>query len=252
MRTEHNILNKIYSLIPKTAFKKISNSIGLEISLKRKSPLFSLLGLRNAPIKTVIDIGANRGQFAKYISHIFPSAKIFCFEPLPGPYAELGKWAKNQKGRVSTINAALGQKNGEIKMILHEDHSPSSSILQTTELSEILFPQTKNQREIQVQQRRLDDIFLENELERDVLIKMDVQGYEDRVIIGGNSVFSLGYACITEISLDMLYQGQATFFNLCNQLFDLGYIYRGNIEQGYGSDGHCISLDALFVKQARR
>src|SRR3712207_638198 len=32
---------------------------------------------------TVIDVGANRGQFALVASHRFPGAVLHCFEPLP-------------------------------------------------------------------------------------------------------------------------------------------------------------------------
>jgi len=251
MRSEDKKANnwlKIDRLIPKSAIQKVFNSFGLQILRKTHTPLFTLLGLKNVPIRTIIDIGANRGQFARYISTIFPAARIFCFEPLPEPYAELQQWAEHQKGRVVAINAALGMENLEITMILHEDHSPSSSILRTTKITEDLYPQTRKQREIQVQQRTLDEVLSLNDLESHVLIKMDVQGYEDRVMAGGKYVFSQSHACITEISLDTLYQGQANFSGLSSEFSKLGYQYAGNIDQKYGSDGHCVFLDALFVR----
>ena len=33
---------------------------------------------------TIIDIGANKGQFTLAARYIFPKSKIFSFEPLPG------------------------------------------------------------------------------------------------------------------------------------------------------------------------
>ncbi len=240
-------------LIPSKTIKKFFNSLGLEITRKKNAPLFTLLGLKNTPIRTIIDIGANRGQFARYISTIFPAAKIFCFEPLPRPYTELQYWAKHHGGgRVVAINAALGAESREVAMTLHDDHITSSSILRTTELTRELYPQTRKQREIQVQQRTLDEVLCLKDLESHVLIKMDVQGYEDRVIAGGRYVFSQSHACITEVSLDTLYQGQATFSGLSSELAKLGYRYAGNIDQKYGSDGHCVYLDALFVRNVPR
>lgn len=253
MRNEDNKENnsvRSHRLIPSEAIKKFFNSLGLEITRKRNVPLFTLLGLKNTPIRTIIDIGANRGQFARYISTIFPAAKIFCFEPLPGPYAELQHWAEIQGGRVVAINAALGAESREVVMTLHDDHITSSSILNTTELTRELYPQTRKQREIQVQQRTLDEMLHPEDLESHVLIKMDVQGYEDRVIAGGRYVFSQSHACITEVSLDTLYQGQATFSGLSSELTKLGYRYAGNIDQKYGPDGHCVYLDAMFVRNA--
>lgn len=85
-------------LNPKTAIQKLFNNFGLQVSYKKSVPLFTLLGLRNVPIRTVIDIGANQGQLARYISGIFPAARIFCFEPLPGSYVELQQWAAHKGG----------------------------------------------------------------------------------------------------------------------------------------------------------
>lgn len=75
--------------ITKRLVKKAFNLIGLDVNIRSKSPKYSLFGIRNLPINTIIDIGANTGQFAKEISKIFPKAKIFCFEPLPDAFKEL-------------------------------------------------------------------------------------------------------------------------------------------------------------------
>ena len=42
---------------------------------------------------SVVDIGANRGQFTLFAAGLFPQARIFAFEPLPGPYAVLARIA---------------------------------------------------------------------------------------------------------------------------------------------------------------
>ena len=41
--------------------------------------------LNKLDCKTIVDIGANRGQFALMARHSFPGAKIISFEPLPEP-----------------------------------------------------------------------------------------------------------------------------------------------------------------------
>ena len=149
---------------------------------------------------------------------------------------------------MSAINAAIGMENREITMMLHEEHTPSSSILPITEKTAELYPQTRRQKPIQVQQKTLDDILYNEKLEDLILIKMDVQGYEDRVIAGGRHVFLKSHACITEISIDMLYQEQASFPGLIDVFANLGYRYGGNIHQAYGPDGHCVFFDALFIR----
>ena len=39
--------------------------------------------------ETVLDVGASRGQFALFSRESFPGTRIICFEPLPGPGADL-------------------------------------------------------------------------------------------------------------------------------------------------------------------
>ena len=68
---------------------------GFDIVRARDNPMNTLLGLKGVPIKTVIDIGANRGQFAKKICEVFPEATVHCFEPLLEPFEQprrLGKY----------------------------------------------------------------------------------------------------------------------------------------------------------------
>jgi FkbM family methyltransferase len=228
------------------------NQVGLDLLRTKNSPAYTLLGLRFRPIRTVIDVGANTGQFAKKISGFFPHAKTYCFEPLPEPYAALEKWARTQNGRVLPFNLAVGDQEGEAEMFLHEEHTPSSSLLATTKLTEQYYPFTKGQRRVVVRQATLDTALSEagDELAGEILIKLDVQGYEDRVIAGGNNIFSKAAACILEVSLDKLYEGQADFKQLFMKLDELGYRYAGNLEQAYAEDGHCVFLDAVFLNKS--
>lgn len=230
------------------------NLAGFDLVKRKNSPDLTLLGLQSRPIKTIVDVGANNGQFAKKISKFFPQATIYCFEPLPEAYSTLSAWAKTQNERVFPINLAVGEDSREVEMFLHDEHTSSSSLLATTELTEQYYPLTKEQSRILVNQKTLDNALEEVQasLESEVLIKLDVQGFEDRVISGGKNVFAKADACILEISLDTLYQGQARFKELLLMLDDLGYRYAGNLEQVYGDDGHCIFLDAVFLKDNTR
>ena len=233
----------------KRIIQRLFNNIGLDIVRSSKNPLRSFLGLKNLPIKTIIDVGANTGQFAKKISSDFPQAYIYSFEPILEPFETLKKWADKQNGRVKVFNIALGDRDGQIEMFSHINHTPSSSTLKTTRLCEGLYPFTRKQTSVSVNLTTLNKFIanLSESLPRDILIKLDVQGYEDRVIRGGTEIFRKASACISEISLDQLYEGQATFKDILLVFYHLGYKYAGNIEQKYAYDGHVISIDALFV-----
>jgi len=231
--------------------RKIFNQIGLDIVRISKSATHSLLGLRNLNIRTIIDVGANKGQFAKYVSSLFPDAYIYCFEPLPEPYKELKQWIEKLKFRkIKAFNIALGDREGTYEMFSHIDHSSSSSFLKTTKLCESFYPFTKKQVSIHVNLTMLDKWLksVSIPLTPEILVKLDVQGYEDRVIRGAKRTFSMAKACILEISLDKLYEDQATFKDISLLLYKLGYNYAGNLKQIYTDDGHVIFIDAVFVK----
>jgi FkbM family methyltransferase len=231
--------------------KKSFNAVGLDLRRIHNIPSQTLLGLATSPFETIIDVGANSGQFAKGIASFFPNAQLICFEPLPTPFAALSSWAKTQGGRVRPLNLALGDEAGSVEMFLHAAHTTSSSLLATTEFSEQYYPFTKEQEKVIVQQSTLDVALREAgvALKPPILIKLDVQGYENRVIAGGNDTFRAAKACILEVCLDELYVGQANFPELVAALDGLGFRYIGNLEQNYAEDGHCIFLDAVFVSR---
>ena len=207
-------------------------------------------GLTRFPIRTVIDIGANRGQFARKALKQFPKAHIYCFEPLLEPFEELQKLAGvERESKITVFNLALGDKEGENKMFLCLGHDDSSSLLKSTKTSEILYPFTKKQTQIPVRLATLDKVMGNlPELLTDILIKVDVEGYEDRVIYGGRKTFQKARACILEICLDKLYEDQATFSKISCFMDTLGFEYAGNLDQVYDKDGKIIYIDAVFVK----
>jgi FkbM family methyltransferase len=205
------------------------------------------------PIHTVIDCGANEGQFARYISRFFPEAAVYCFEPLEQPFRVLSAWAATQGGRVTCFRAALGDQPGEALMHHHVSHTPSSSLLSTTQHEEALFPQTRAQSNVSVSVTTLDAALSKpgTPLKSQILLKLDVQGYEEHVLRGAADLLTKVQACMLEVCVDHLYVGQATFKDLVSLLSDRGLEYAGNLNQWYGNDGRVIWLDALFIRRQR-
>jgi FkbM family methyltransferase len=170
---------------------EIIHSLGFDIVRIPKDFNNPFLGLNRFSINTIIDIGANKGQFAEKALKAFPHARIYCFEPLPEALNELEKLAKKENlSRVKTLNLALGNREGEVQMFHHLDHNDSSSLLKTTKLYESYYPITKKRREISVHLATLDKVAEKNpELSvPEILIKVDTEGYEKFVIEGGKNL----------------------------------------------------------------
>ena len=81
------------------------------------------------------------------------------------------------------------------------------------------------------------------------MIKIDVQGYEDKVIGGAVETISKAKAIIVEVSFRELYEGQPLFEKIFGLLSEKGFSYFGNLYQLLSPvDGAPLQADALFVR----
>src|SRR6185312_2783845 len=58
-------------------------------------------------VKTILDVGANQGQFALSAKHFYPQAAIHSFEPVPAVFNILRHNTRKTNG-INTYNFALG------------------------------------------------------------------------------------------------------------------------------------------------
>ena len=61
-------------------------------------------------VSTIFDVGANIGQSADNYHAWFPSARIFCFEPIPTTFRSLVANTEAKKDQISCFNLALGDQ----------------------------------------------------------------------------------------------------------------------------------------------
>jgi FkbM family methyltransferase len=205
--------------------------------------------LLNSNIKTVFDVGANTGQFARAIHEVLPKAFIYSFEPLPDCSMQLQKTMANIEN-FRAFNAALGERNGE-EVFYRSEWSPSSSLLPMKQLHKQNFPFTAGESRETVKVRRLDDCARELTIDNEILIKLDVQGAEDKVIAGGEELIRRAKVLIVETSMDSLYEKQPLFADIFKLLQDLGFRYKGALTQAFSPlDGSVLYADSIFIRGA--
>ena len=195
-------------------------------------------------IRTVIDIGANDGQYAEYLNDFFRPSVVHAFEPLAGCQPKLA--ALGQKIPHLTVHLlALSDQAGEATFYSNE-YAPASSLLEVSDLARRAFPETERASASTVRLARLDEILPPDSLERDILIKIDVQGVEDRVIRGGRGVFSAAKIVLIEMSFAPVYDGQPLFEEVHTLLEECGLRLAGfknqidDAQTGQPLFAHCL------------
>jgi FkbM family methyltransferase len=198
-------------------------------------------------IKTVLDVGAHMGEFAQRIRTLLPNAELVCFEPLEEPFTKLTERFRGQPN-FCAIRCALGEEAGQ-REIHHNEYAPSSSLLPMAKLHKQSFTFAVKERTEMIEVRRLSDVVRELNLRDPLLLKLDVQGFEDKVIAGGGDVVARAKIIIIEVSFQPLYEGGPLFDDIYRLLKEHGFTYNGNFEQLFSpKDGRILQADAIFCR----
>lgn len=196
---------------------------------------------------TIIDVGANEGQFAKKIRYIFPNAILHCFEPIPDVFTQLKNNFKDQ-GSIFFYNYGLSEANEE-KNIFSNEYSASSSVLEMLDLHKENFDFAVKSEPVAIKMKPLDSFFI-TPVPGPILLKIDVQGYEMFVLKGGESVLSQSDMIIIETTFHPLYKDQPLFEDIYDHLTARGFRYIGNVEQLVApTDKKILQADAVFAKR---
>lgn len=237
--------------IIKSFVRNVFNRLGIVIMYKRPW-MNNYQWLQNHDIDLVIDVGANVGQYVYFVREVLSlDSEIYSFEPISELYQELKTNCKKYE-KINTYNYGLGDRDERIEINVN-NFSPSSSILdlEQVHISNVLHTDisTINRKE-SIKIKRLDDVFKSIDLSKNVLIKLDVQGYEDKVINGGQLTFSKCKVAIIEVSYVPLYKDEKTFKHIYEQMHLLGFEYMGNVNEFKSSeDGSPLYCDAIFVNR---
>lgn len=198
-------------------------------------------------IQTIIDIGSNEGQFIKEVETILPGRKIYAFEPIPDCFNRMK--ANTSSSNVTAFNVGLSDMDGTTEINV-SSNLVSSSILEMEELHKVSYPESQYIKKQTITLKRLDTVLREIELKENVLIKIDVQGYEEKVIKGGEKIFSKAAALIIETAFEPFYEGQWLFDDLHAHLSGCGFKFMGFADQVTSKKtGIPIYADAIFIKK---
>lgn len=129
----------------------------------------------------VVDVGANRGDYAAAVLDRFSAPRIVCFEPQATAAEAL---AERLGSRVEVVPVALAGRNG--RGVLRSTHNDACVLATLTDRDRDTYdPSVKLDQEEDVEVRTLDTIANELSLYRADLLKLDAEGHELEILEGG-------------------------------------------------------------------
>ena len=197
--------------------------------------------------KTVIDVGANVGQFAVAAAKLFPGVVVHSFEAAPAVIPALQRHVA-QLTNVTVHPYAVGDHEGETQFHVNT-HSQSSSILPLAAAHGEAFSDAREAHTVLVRLTTLDAVLSTEELRPPVLLKLDVQGYEAAVLRGASKTLTFVQFAVIETSFKPMYEGETLFVDLLQLMDDLEFDFRRPVGWlRHPGTGEIVQMDALFVQ----
>ena len=148
--------------------------------------------LQNRSIKTIIDVGAHKGEFAQNALQIKSVNKIIAFEPQKKIFSLLKeKFSDNDK--VVLNNFALSEKVEKRIMKINKmtatstlNHEINNDSLYFKFKSFLLYQKNSIIDEEEIDTTTFDTFFNEEIFNENTLLKIDTEGYELKVLKGSN------------------------------------------------------------------
>lgn len=203
--------------------------------------------LDHAGIDTVLDIGANVGQFGRMVRTAGFGGRIISVEPLATAYEQLAKRAGADQ-RWDCVNTAVGAQPGSTQINVSAN-SYSSSLLTMTRTHLAADPESQVIGTQDVEVVTVVDLVATHGLApAKTLLKIDTQGYEQQVLDGAATLLGDFAAIQLELSFVELYEGQRLYGDLVEQMAGLG-LTMWSLETGISDDsGRLLQCDGLFLR----
>lgn len=212
--------------------------------LARRKQIF-----KSYKIDTVLDIGANTGQFAQELrDDIGYTERILSFEPLSSAFELLkAKVKANADSAWEIFNCAIGDTE-EKREINIAGNSYSSSLLNMLPSHLKSAPNSKYIGKELIEIKTVDSLFGGLcKTAKNTYMKIDTQGFESKVLNGAEKSLAKINTIQMEMSLIPLYDGELLLSEMCALMSRKGYALVA-IENGFSDpvSGQLLQVDGIF------
>jgi len=181
---------------------------------ERKNTTFIMKLIKENPVKTFFDIGANIGYYSILVSKYVD--KTYCFEPSKVNYERLKLNIQlNPNCYIKSYRVGLGNANENVKLYHSGKDSGSYSTAK---------PKNYNNTFEYIKIIRFDDFFKNNDIDEIDLIKIDAEGSEMKVLYGMENTLKNNYIkLLIEINDGALQKQNSSAKEVFNYLHNINY-----------------------------
>ena len=170
--------------------------------------------------KVIYDIGAYDGRWSQMCSALFAPRQIVLFEP----QQELQQALRSrQREDWKILPFALGAQNTVQEFHLTSNRSAGSLLMPVLD-DDLAASGTDVVGSESVSVRTLDSVVAAEQLEAPDLIKLDVQGFEEKVLEGGKTTFAKTAKLVIEVSIREVYAGQPLLLDILQKVAPWGFV----------------------------
>jgi FkbM family methyltransferase len=204
----------------KWKIRQFLSSQGIQVQLGPPTP--SVEGfIQSRNIDTVLDVGANIGQFAQQLRRHGYIGRIISFEPISNVYAQLAETCSADP-LWDAHHLALGDRDCQSTINISK-HTVYSSLLAQTDLAVAGDPNAATVHTETVTVSTLDSLF-EGLNPGRTFLKIDTQGFEQAVLAGASKSLHSIEGVQLELPIAHLYVNTWTIDDAIRSMRDTGFV----------------------------
>lgn len=243
-----------FTSIIKKSIHKTANAFGFDVIKTGHfdqglgSHLVKVFKSRN--IDCVLDVGANIGQYGKYLREIGYTGYIVSFEPVGSAFDELARSSESDPKWIC-YNVALGDQAQSKEINVYEG-TQFCSFLDISDYAKNVWDDVGAATKEIVKTVRLDDIFTDlkhKTLCRNYYLKLDTQGYDLNVFNGAKESLAHVPAMQSELSLISVYDGMQDPYVSLGEYHKSGFFISGMFPINVDQSLAVIEYDCVLVKR---
>lgn len=209
--------------------------------------MFDLTPLRLPDSATVIDCGANEGQFLDCLYRHVKTPRVIAIEMLP----DLAARCAERHPAAVILNCALGAESGTAQYYRYQ-FSPMSSLLPLAQVAQRHYRQQECTLAEECQSTKvetLDALLAPLGVSSVQLLKLDLQGGELPALLGACNTLAMTENVIAEVELIELYERQALAGEVDEFLQSCGFQIRADLFSHVGqTSNERVAVDRWYSR----